>query len=204
MFEALTEFVLSDHMGGETWSPAAAPMGYPRLLSPDRNPMRTKDGYVAVLVYNDRQWRSFLAAVGKPDLIECDPRFSSREARSQNVNDVYAWLAGVIAERTTAEWLALLDAADVPAAPIHSLESLLHDPHHEATGFFRLVEHPSEGTIRVMDSPSHWSETPPCLRLHAPLLGEHSLEMLAEVGYGLEELERLLAAGVTAVPESRG
>ena len=200
MFETLTEFVLSDHMGGETWSPPVAPMGYPRLLAPDRNPMRTKDGYLGVLVYNDRQWRSFLAAVGRSELLEEDGRFASLESRSQSVNEVYAWLAGEFVTRTTAEWLEVLDAADVPAMPIHCLDALLHDPHHEATGFFRLVEHPTEGTIRVMDAPSRWTESPPSLRRHAPLLGEHSVEVLAEAGYAEAEIRRLLDARVTATP----
>lgn len=200
MFEALTEFVLSDHLGGETWLPATAPMGYPRLLAPDRNPMRTKDGYLAILVYNDRQWRSFLEAVGHADLPRERPVFATLESRSQHTAEVYAWLAGQIATRTTGEWLEILDAADVPAMPINSLESLLHDPHLEATGFFRVVEHPTEGTIRMMEVPSRWSGSPPSLRRHAPLLGEHSAEVLGELGYPPEEIERLHADGVTAGP----
>ncbi len=200
MFEALTEFVLSDHMGGETWSPAVGPMGYPRLLAPDRNPMRTKDGYVAMIVYNDRQWRSFLAAIGRPELLADDQRFTTLESRSRHVADVYHWLAEEVATRTTAEWLELLDAADVPAMPIHSLESLLHDPHLDATEFFRLVDHPTEGEIRMMEVPSRWSRSEPSLRRHAPLLGEHSAEVLGEAGYTPDEIEQLAVAGVTAVP----
>jgi crotonobetainyl-CoA:carnitine CoA-transferase CaiB-like acyl-CoA transferase len=197
MFEALTELVLGDHMGGETWSPAISSMGYPRLLAPDRNPMRTKDGYLGLIVYTDRQWRSFLETIGRPGLLSEDSRFTTLESRSRHIAEVYAWLAEQIAERTTADWLELLEPADVPAMPIHSLDSLLRDPHHEATGFFRLVDHPTEGTIRTMDVPSRWSASPPSVYRHAPSLGEHTDEVLAEVGYTSAELERLCAAGVT-------
>jgi crotonobetainyl-CoA:carnitine CoA-transferase CaiB-like acyl-CoA transferase len=174
-------------------------MGYPRLLAPDRNPMRTKDGYLGLIVYNDRQWRSFLAVIGRSELMTDDSRFATLESRSRHVAEVYAWLAEQIGERTTADWLALLDAADVPAMPIHSLDSLLHDPHHEATGFFRLTAHPTEGTIRTMDVPSRWSASAPSVRRHAPLLGEHSAEVLAEIGYTSAEIDRLVAEGVTSL-----
>jgi crotonobetainyl-CoA:carnitine CoA-transferase CaiB-like acyl-CoA transferase len=204
MLEAMAEFVLSDHMGGETWLPPVAPMGYPRLLAPDRNPYRTKDGYVGLLVYNDKQWRSFFAAIGRPELFVEDERFTTQAARSHSIAEVYAYLAAVIESRTTAEWLEQLAAADVPAMPIHSLESLLHDPHLASVGFFREVDHPAEGRIRVMDTPSRWSATPPSYRRHAPLLGEHSAEVLAEAGYTEEEILRLLAGGVTARPADDG
>jgi crotonobetainyl-CoA:carnitine CoA-transferase CaiB-like acyl-CoA transferase len=185
-------------MAGATWEPRIAPMGYPRLLAPDRNPYRTKDGYLALLVYNDKQWRSFFAAIGRPELFD-DERFSSLEQRSRHIADVYAYLAEVIATRTSAEWLELLGAADIPAMPIHDLDSLLDDPHLDAVGFFREVEHPSEGTIRVMDTPSRWSASPPSYRRHAPLLGEHSAEILGEAGYSEAEIESLVAEGVTAL-----
>ncbi len=202
MFETLTEFVLSDHLGGETWLPPTAAMGYPRLLAPDRNPMRTKDGYLAILVYNDRQWRSFLEAVDRADLPEERPVFATLESRSQHTAEVYAWLAEQIATRTTDEWLGILDDADVPAMPLHSLDSLLRDPHHEATGFFRVADHPTEGEIRMMEVPSRWSGSPPSLRRHAPLLGEHSAEVLREVGYSAEDVARLADDGVTLLPRA--
>jgi crotonobetainyl-CoA:carnitine CoA-transferase CaiB-like acyl-CoA transferase len=200
MFEALTEFVLSDHMGGATWEPPVAAMGYPRLLAPDRNPYRTKDGYLALLVYNDKQWRSLFAAIGRPELFEEDGRFSSLEQRSRHIADVYAFLAEIIATRTCSDWLDVLGAADIPVMPVHTLDSLLDDPHLEAVEFFRTVEHPVEGTIRVMDTPSRWSSTAPSYRLHAPLLGEHSVEILREAGYSTSEIDVLVERGVTASP----
>jgi crotonobetainyl-CoA:carnitine CoA-transferase CaiB-like acyl-CoA transferase len=202
MFEALSEFVLSDHMGGETWRPAIGPAGYPRLLAPDRNPYRTRDGYLALLIYNDKQWRSFFAAIGKPELAEREP-FSSQASRSRSIVEVYAYVAEELATRTTAEWLELFERADIPAMRLHDLESLVADPHLEAVGFFRDAEHPSEGPIRMMDVPARWSETPPSLRRHAPRLGEHSVEILAEAGYSRAEIDELLAAGTTLVESTR-
>ena len=198
MFETMTEFVLSDHLGGATWEPPVAPMGYPRLLARDRNPYRTEDGFVCLLIYNDKQWRSFFALLGRPELME-EERFATQAGRSQHIDAVYAFVAEQVLTRTTTAWLEAFDRADIPAMPLHTLDTLLGDPHLEAVGFFRTMEHPTEGPIRVMDVPSRWSETPPAFRSHAPLLGEHSVEVLREVGYGDAEIERMLASGVTAV-----
>ncbi len=199
MFEALTEFVLSDHMGGETWSPPVAPMRYPRLVAPDRNPYRTSDGFLCLLIYNDRQWRSFFDAIGKPELID-DARFSTQAARSEHIAEVYRFVAVELEQRPTAAWLELLERADVPAMPLHTPETLLTDPHLAEVGFFRLEEHPSEGLIRVMETPSRWSSTEPSYRLHAPRLGEHSRDVLGELGYDEAEIERMVAAGITSTP----
>jgi crotonobetainyl-CoA:carnitine CoA-transferase CaiB-like acyl-CoA transferase len=197
MFETMTEFVLSDHLGGATWEPSAGPMGYPRLLAHDRSPYRTKDGTLCVLIYNDRQWRSFTALLGRPELME-DPRFATQASRSANVEAVLAFVAAQLETRTTADWLDAFEEADIPAMPLHTLETLLADRHLDAVGFFRTMEHPSAGPIRVMDVPSRWSETPPGFRHHAPRLGEHSVEVLREVGYTESEIEGMLADGVTA------
>lgn len=200
MFETLAELVLSDHLGGATWEPPIAPMGYPRLLARNRVPYRTRDGFLCVLVYNDRQWRSFAGLLGAPELLD-DPRFSTQAARSAHVDEVLAFVAEQLRLRTTAEWLDAFERADIPAMPLHTLDTLLADPHLDAVGFFRHDAHPAAGPIRMLDVPSRWSETPPGIHRHAPLLGEHSVEVLREVGYADGEIDRLLADGVTAVPD---
>ncbi len=196
MFETMAEFVLSDHLGGATWEPSAASMGYPRLLARDRNPYRTSDGYLCLLIYNDKQWGAFFELIGRPDLLD-EPRFATQASRSEHIDEVYAFVATELARRPATEWLEAFDRADIPAMPLHTLDSLLADPHLDAVGFFRHLEHPSEGPIRVMDVPSRWSETPPAFHCHAPRLGQHSIEVLREAGLDETTIERMIAQGTT-------
>ena len=197
MFESLTQFVLSDHMGGKTFEPPAGPMGYPRLLAPHRNPYATTDGYLCLLMYNDKQWRNFFRLIGREDMFENDPRFATQAARSQHFAESYAFVAEHIKTRTSAEWLELLTEADIPVMPLNSLDDLLDDPHLNETGFFSMLEHPSEGTLRSMGVPSQWSETVPDAPRPAPRLGEHSIEVLREAGYPNAEIDAMIASGVT-------
>lgn len=199
MFETLTQMVLSDHMGGRTFEPAEGPSGYGRMLAPHRAPYATKDGYVCVLVYNDKQWRAFLRLVGREDLFNGDPRFSSQEARSRNIAEVYAFVAGQLVTRTSAEWLQMLRNADIPVAPMNTVDDLIDDEHLAQTGFFATADHPTEGKVRSMAVPSKWSESPPAAPRPAPRLGEHSFEVLREAGYTDHEIDTMIAAGVTIV-----
>jgi crotonobetainyl-CoA:carnitine CoA-transferase CaiB-like acyl-CoA transferase len=196
MFETMTSFVMGDHMGGLTFEPPLDKGGYARHLSRDRRPYRTSDGYVCVIVYNDKQWESFFAATGRDDLRR-DPRFASFAGRAVNIDLVYGELARIFETRTTAEWTELLTAADVPVMPMHDLESILQDPHLVATGFFPVVEHPTEGPIRTMNVSATWSETPAELARPAPRLGEQGEDILREVGYSTAEIAALLRDGVT-------
>jgi len=199
MFETMSELILSDHMGGHTFDPPAGPPGYPRMLAPHRAPYATRDGYICVLVYNDKQWRAFFRVIGRPELFD-DPRFSSQEARSRNIAEVYAFLAEQVATRTSAEWLETFAAADIPATPLNTLDDLLADPHLHATGFFRREEHPTEGMLRTMSVPSQWSESQPDARLPAPRLGEHSIEVLREAGCSDSDIQAMIASGATFAP----
>ena len=197
MFESLTQFVLGDHLAGETFDPPIGPMGYGRLLAPDRNPYATKDGYLCLLVYNDKQWRSFFRLLGREEMFEQDARFSTQSQRSQHIAEVYAFVADQIRTRTSAEWLAALTEADIPVMPLHTPESLIADEHLNATGFFTTVEHPSEGRVRSMAVPSRWSESPPGEPRPAPRLGEHSAEVLRDAGYSESEIAEMKAECVT-------
>lgn len=197
MFETMAQMVLGDHLGGRGFEPALGPAGYKRSLSPERLPYRTRDGYLCVLAYNDKQWRAFFAAIGRPDLPDSDARFADMASRAVHIDALYALLAGELSSRSNAEWLRLLDAADIPVVPIHTLDSLIDDPHLEAIGFLRTVEHPSEGLIRDIGVPTTWSETPATPGRPAPRLGEHSVEVLRDVGYSDGEIARLLAEGIS-------
>ncbi len=158
MFETMAQFVLGDHMGGLTFDPPIGPSGYARILDHNRRPYRTKDGYVCVLVYNDKQWRRFFEMIGKPGLMDNDPRFATIGERTKHINELYQMVAEVMPTRTSAEWIALLEAADMPVMQLHTIDSLLADRHLDAVGFFDVVEHPTEGAIRSMAIPSQWSK----------------------------------------------
>jgi crotonobetainyl-CoA:carnitine CoA-transferase CaiB-like acyl-CoA transferase len=201
MYEHLLQMILGDHLGGYTFEPAQGPAGYHRILAPDRRPYQTKDGYVCALIYNDKQWAAFFRVIGRPDMA-ADARFATQEVRSKNYDVAYAFVAEELKKRTTAQWLEALEAADIPVQRMNSLADIVADPHLAATGFFRTLEHPSEGRIRSMAVPSEWSESAPEYRRHAPRLGEHTREVLGEAGYVSEEIERLISSGAAAVPPS--
>jgi crotonobetainyl-CoA:carnitine CoA-transferase CaiB-like acyl-CoA transferase len=194
MFESLLQTVLGEHLGGRTFEPPLGEPGYARMLAHGRRPYATADGYICVLVYNDKQWRAFFELIGQPAL-SADPRFATQEARSRSYEEVYDLVAAEMARRTTAEWLAALDAADIPVQRLNSLEDIVNDPHLAAIGYFRTVEHPSEGTLQSLAVASEWSESAPEYRRHAPRLGEHTREVLREAGYDDAAIEALVAAG---------
>lgn len=196
MFESLVQGVLGDHLMGHSFDPPLGPPGYPRHLSPDRRPFRTLGGWLCAFLISDGQWRAVLERLGQPELL-LDPRFATLQARTEHSREVYAWLDATFRTRTTGQWLALLGEADVPAGPLHTLESLLDDPHLNAVGFFQRLEHPTEGTLVTLRPPSRWSRTPPEVRRAPPRLGEHSAQLLAEAGYSGAEIAALVAAGVT-------
>jgi crotonobetainyl-CoA:carnitine CoA-transferase CaiB-like acyl-CoA transferase len=109
-----------------------------------------------------------------------DPRVTDAELRSRKIDELYGLLAEIIAERTTAEWVEALRAADLPITPVLSPEDLLDDEHLRALGFFRREEHPSEGDVRTMGIPVRFSRTPGDIRRLAPRLDEHRKEILLE------------------------
>ena len=201
MFETMVQFVLGDHLGGLTFDPPEGPPGYARLLAKERRPFATKDGYICTLIYNDKQWKNFFALIGQPELFDNDPRFADLASRTRHINELYKLVAEILATRTAAEWLIALDRADIPVMPLHSVASLLDDPHLKAIGFFEMVDHPTEGRVRSMAVPSTWSKSQPQLTRFAPRLGEHSVEVLHEAGFADHEIAAMLAEQATVSPE---
>lgn len=199
MFEALAQFVMGDHLGGHSFEPPIGPTGYARLLAAHRKPYATADGHLSVLIYNDKHWQAFFDVIGRPALRD-SPMFGNHTARAAHIAEVYAFVAEVMATRTSDQWLAALEAADIPVARLHTTQSLLDDPHLRAVGFFRDIDHPSEGRIRTPAPIGRYGETPAALRRPAPRIGEHSVELLREAGYGEHEIEALLASGATLQP----
>lgn len=203
MFETMLSMILADHMGGLTFEPALDKGGYARHLSPDRRPYQTKDGYICALVYTDGHWERFFRALGRPEMPAADPRFADFNARMAHIDEVYAELGRILLTRTTAEWLDLFDRADVPVMPMHSFESVLEDPHLNATGFFQSVEHPTEGPIRQMSVPARFSRSQVRPERLAPRLGADGADVLADAGFDAGEIAELQDAGVLHVAEAR-
>jgi crotonobetainyl-CoA:carnitine CoA-transferase CaiB-like acyl-CoA transferase len=194
MWEHLLQIVLSDHLGGYTFDPQHGEPGYARILTPDRRPYQTSDGYVCALIYNDKQWKAFFDIIGRPEMFK-RPEFASQEARSQNYKTAYAMIAEEIKTRSTAFWLEALEKGDIPVQRMNSLDDIVNDPHLAAIGYLQTIEHPSEGRMRMLAVPSEWSESKPEYRRHAPRLGEHTREVLREAGLSDSQVENLLGNG---------
>lgn len=195
MFETMVSFVMSDHLGGLTFDPPLDQGGYARQLSPDRRPYKTKDGYICALVYTDGHWRRFFTAIGRPDVPDTDPRYLTFTSRMAHIDEVYGELSDILLTRTTAEWITLLEKADVPAMPMHDFQGVMNDPHLKATGFFQDVEHPTEGSIKQMAVSTKWSRTPANPTRLAPQQGQHGTEILREAGFGDDEIRALAESG---------
>ncbi|WP_298233048.1 CoA transferase [uncultured Azohydromonas sp.] len=193
MFETMTQFTIGDHMGGQTFEPPEGPMGYQRTLTKERRPYATLDGFICLVVYTDKHWRSFFEAIGQPQRFDTDERVQSLRSRTTHAGALYAELAEIMRTRSTADWLELMNRADIPAAPMLTLDSVVTDPHLEAVGMFQLVEHPTEGVVRQLRPPTQWSESPPTVRLPAPSLGQHTAEVLREAGVDPAQIDQIVA-----------
>ena len=196
MFENLVKFVLEEHMYLKTFVPPLGETGDPRLIDPLNKPIPTRDGWICISANTDDQVSAFFDAIGRPEL-KTDPRFSSIPARFANVKEYFEIRLGALKEKTTAEWLEIFDRGDVPAMPYHTLDSLLDDPHLAEVGFFELKDHPTEGKTRSMRLPNKWSTGVRREWNPAPKLGEHSVEILREIGYGGADIDAMVAGGVT-------
>jgi crotonobetainyl-CoA:carnitine CoA-transferase CaiB-like acyl-CoA transferase len=181
MFECLLQFVLGEHLGGETWQPPIAPMGHARMLSVNRKPYPTQDGYICALMYNDAHWQAFLGLIGQTDLFNTDARFGTQVARMKHIDALYAFVGEHLRTRTSAQWMKDLTAHDIPVMPMMKLDDLLTDPHLAATQAWLDVPHPHEGLLRQLRPPVRMSGTPTGVWRGAPRLGEHTDEVLSSL-----------------------
>ena len=200
MLENMASFVTSEHLAAATFDPPLGPSGDGRLLSPDYRPLPTQDGYITVGPNTDAQAFAFFEAIGRPEL-KTDRRFDSAPSRTANADAYFEVRAAALKQRTTAEWLAIFEARDVPAARYNSIDDLFADPHLADIGFFEREEHPSEGPIRRTKVANTFHGGMREDRLPAPRLGEHTRTVLAAVGYSATDIEAMIASGAaTAAP----
>ncbi len=187
MFEAMVGFVMTEHLYGSTFDPPLSRPGYTRVLAPFRKPYPTANGHICVMAYTNVQWKAFWSAVGREELI-CDPRFATMKVRSENIEILYDTAGSSLNAQPTEYWLELFDRIGVPAMAVNDLDALLKDPHLAAIDFFRRFDHPTEGTLLLTDSPVVYSRSPANLKRLPPRLGEHSREILEELGLSMAEI----------------
>ena len=200
MFETMVSFVMAEHIWGEVFEPKLGEAGYTRLMSHHRKPYKTKDGYIAVLPYMNNHWKTFCEKAEREDLIE-DERFKDLSSRVKNIDDTYSETGKILATKTTQEWLDIFAETKVPVIVVNSLEDLFHDPHLEAVDFWQSYEHPTEGQLKMPGFPSKFSKTPASIRKHAPKLGEHSKEILAEAGIDEETINKMVDSKATLISD---
>jgi crotonobetainyl-CoA:carnitine CoA-transferase CaiB-like acyl-CoA transferase len=194
MFETMASFVLVEHLADATFEPPARQPGYARVLSPFRRPYRTADGHICALPYLDKHFAALFEVVDRPDLA-IDPRFATLAARVADIDTVYEMVDGLLAQRTTAEWLEAMRAAGIPCAPVNRLEDVLADPHLEAVGFWQHTEHPTEGPLRQPRLPWGFGASEPAPATPAPAIGADTDAVLLEVGITADRIAALRASG---------
>ena len=194
MFETMAAFVLQEHLAQQSFDPPVGPPGDLRLLSPHNKPVKTSDGWISFTVNTDPQVRAFLVATDRRELLD-DVRFSSVAARARNVSEWFAVRGQPLTNKTSSEWLEVLRAADIAAQPCHTLESLQRDPHLQAVKLIQHEDHPTEGRTAAIRSSIRFDEAYPALRAASCPRGWDTEHILAELGFGSEEIGGLLESG---------
>lgn len=196
MFESMVSYVMAEHMWGMTFDPPIGTAGYVRLMSNERKPYPTKDGYIAILPYLDAHWETFCKLSGRLDLLD-DPKFKTLANRVANIDLTYSETAKTMITKTTKEWIDIFGQTSVPTIVVNTLEDLITDEHLNAVGFWQTVDHPTEGKLKLPGFPINFSATPESIRRHPPNLGEHSTEILKEAGLSDADIAAMVKAGAT-------
>jgi crotonobetainyl-CoA:carnitine CoA-transferase CaiB-like acyl-CoA transferase len=173
------------------------PTGSAHLLTAPYQAFRTKDGWINIGGANQANWERIADVLGHPEW-RADPRFATNSARMANLDALTGAMTEVLAARTRAEWLAAFDAAGVPAGPVQTIGEALTHPQTLARGMVVDLAHPQAGTTKALGCPLHFSATPTRVTRPAPMLGEHTREVLRQFRYADSEIDRLLATGIVA------
>ena len=196
MFELMAAFSLSEHMGAATFEEGGR-VGYVRVLSPGRRPYRTKDGWVGVLPYSERNWTKILVEIGRPEVAEL-AWFRNATERSRRVDELYEVLAAALPARSTAEWIATFERLDVPHAPVRSPQDLLSDPHLDDVGFFACNFSAETPVTRTLRQPVNVEDVALVPDLPPPPLGADTEPVLREAGCSETEIAAVLARKASA------
>lgn len=197
MLENMASFVTSEHLGAATFDPPVGPTGDNRLLSEDYRPLATLDSYITVGPNTNPQAFAFFDAINRPEL-KTDPRFDSAASRTTHAQEYFKVRAEGLLQKTTADWLEIFEKLDVPAARYNSIDDLLDDPHLNDVDFFTSEDHPSEGRIRRTKIPNVFHGGMREDELPAPTLGQHTGEVLRDIGYNDEDIARMCDEGAVS------
>jgi crotonobetainyl-CoA:carnitine CoA-transferase CaiB-like acyl-CoA transferase len=173
------------------------PMGSAHRLNAPYQVFDTQDGALSVGAANQSTWERLCKVLERQDLAQ-DPRFLTNADRIRHCRQLAATLQPVFRQRTTAAWLALLNEAGVPAGPIYNMAQVYEDPHVRAREMLVELDHPIAGTIKNIGIPVKLSRTPGRIRRPAPLLGQHTEEVLSWLGLDQAQIGKLRAAGAIA------
>ena len=191
MFETMVDFTLVEHLYGHNFIPPKDEPVYPRQSSPNRKPYETKDGFIAVLPYNDEQWLRFLKFIKKEHLIKTK-KFSTLENRNKNVDELYSLLVKELKKEKTNFWIKKLREIDIPSMKVNKPKDLFVDEHLKKTNFFRTYKHSTEGDLMYPRLPVYFNnETDNETKFEAPNLGNRTKEVLLDLGYDKNEIENL-------------
>ena len=175
------------------------PTGSAHILTAPYQAFRAKDGWINIGGANQANWERIAEVLGHPGWRD-DARFRTNSERMANLPALVALMNDVLATRTKAEWIAAFDAAGVPVGPVSSIGEALAHPQALARGMVVDLVHPQAGPTKALGCPVHFSATPTSVARHAPMLGEHTREVLAEAGYSDAEIDAFVAEGVVEAP----
>jgi crotonobetainyl-CoA:carnitine CoA-transferase CaiB-like acyl-CoA transferase len=183
MIDAISSFTLVEHGCAAIPVPPLGPAGYQRILAPDRRPFRTADGWISVLPYSAANYNDIFREGGRLDLVD-DERLLTASSRNAASGALYAEVAPVVATRSSDFWVAFCQRNDIPAGAVRTLDELTAD--------LPVAEHPTAGAYHRIPAPVRFTATPASVHREAPLLGQHGVEVMREVGLTDDEVAELI------------